>query len=221
MRILLAEDDKRMAGIVKRALSSQSLAVDVAADGEKALHLASYNDYDVILLDVILPKIGGIQVCHELREKGVKTPIIMLSAKGAVVDKIHGLDSGADDYLPKPFSLSELMARIRAVSRRKEVFRKPELKYGDVEIDTNTRIVTRKGTPIDVTPKEYRLLEFLIKHPEKVLSRFDLLENVWGAGDGYFSNVVDVHMSHLRRKLNRGFEKKLIRTVRGGGYILE
>jgi len=221
MRILVAEDETKIAAFIKKALETHSIAVDLAADGEEAFYLATVSDYDVILLDVMLPKMTGVEVCQKLRSRDVKSPIIMISARGATEDKVRGLDSGADDYLPKPFNFSELFARIRSVSRRKATLLKPHIQVHDVVIDTNKCLVLRGEKRIDLSPREYRLLEYLVKNQGKVVNRFDIMENVWGSGERSLSNVVDVHISHLRAKLDRGFEKELIRTVRGGGYIFE
>jgi DNA-binding response OmpR family regulator len=221
MRVLVAEDEVKIASFIKKALESHSIAVDMANNGEDALYLASVSDYDVILLDVMLPKMDGVEVCQKLRSKDVKSPVIMISARGATEDKIRGLDSGADDYLSKPFNFSELFARIRSVSRRKVTNMKPHIRVHDMVIDTNKCMVLRDGKNIDLSPREYRLLEYMVRNQGKVLNRFEILENVWGSGERSLSNVVDVHISHLRSKLDRGFEKELIRTVRGGGYILD
>lgn len=221
MRVLVAEDEAKIAAFIKKALESHSIAVDMASNGEEALYLASVSDYDVILLDVMLPKMDGVEVCQKLRSKDVKSPVIMISARGATEDKIRGLDSGADDYLSKPFNFSELFARIRSVSRRKVTIMKPHIRVHDMVIDTNKCMVLRDGKNIELSPREYRLLEFMVRNQGKVLNRFEIMENVWGSGERNLSNVVDVHVSHLRAKLNRGFEKELIRTVRGGGYILD
>lgn len=221
MRILLAEDESHMANVLKKALCQKSLAVDVVSNGEEALHLASVSDYDVLLLDVMMPKMKGHDVCHMLRSKGIRTPIIMLSGKGSVPDKILGLDSGADDYLPKPFSFSELMARIRALQRRRTSFTHPEIRIKNLRMNRNTRVVKRAGETLNLSPKEYRLLEYFMLNKGKVLSRFDILENVWGGDDGSYSNVVDVHLSHLRKKVDTGEFQPLFKTVRGQGYILE
>lgn len=221
MRILLAEDEVHMANVLKRALKAKSIAVDHACNGEEALHLGLVSEYDVILLDVLMPKMQGLDVCRQLRNKGIKTPIIMLSAQGSVPDKIKGLDAGADDYLAKPFSFSELMARVRAHVRRKSPFKKDQLKLQDLNMDRVTRKVKRGKEELDLAPKEYRILEYMLQHKGKVMTRFEILENVWGAGDTNASNLVDVHMSHLRKKLDQDHEKKLLRTVRGAGYVLE
>lgn len=221
MRILLAEDEIKIASFIKKALETRSIAVDVAANGEEALYMGSVSEYDVILLDVMMPKMDGVEVCQKLRSKNVKTPIIIISAKGNTDDKVRGLDNGADDYISKPFNFAELFARIRSVSRRKAVMLKPHLSVRDMVVDTNKCIVVREGKKIDLSPREYRLLEFLIKNSGKVINRFEIMENVWGSGERTLSNVVDVHISHLRSKVDQGFPKRLIRTVRGGGYILE
>jgi two-component system OmpR family response regulator len=221
MRILLAEDEAHMANVLKRAMKAKSIAVDHASDGEEALYLGSVSDYDVILLDVLMPKMKGLEVCSKLRKKGVKTPVIMLSAQGSVPDKIRGLDSGADDYLAKPFSFSELMARIRAHARRKNTFKKDLLRVQDLRLDRRTRKVRRAGVDIELPQKEYRMLEYMMQHKGKVLSRYEILENVWGAGDNIDSNLVDVHVSYLRKKMDhKDFKEKLLRTVRGAGYVI-
>lgn len=221
MRILFAEDEAKTAAFVKKGLESHSIAVDLAEDGEKALYMASVSEYDVILLDIMLPKVDGVETCQKLRSRGLKTPVIMLTARLSVDDKIRALDSGADDYVTKPFSFSELFARIRAVARRKEMHLTPQIHIDDLVIDTNKCLVLRAGKTVDLSPREYRLLEFLVKNKGRVLNRFDILENVWGAGDRNLSNVVDVHVSHLRAKIDRGYAKELIRTVRGGGYMID
>ncbi len=221
MRILLAEDEAHMANVLKRAMKAKSIAIDHACDGEQALYMASISEYDVILLDVLMPKIKGLDVCMKLRNKGNKTPVIMLSAQGSVPDKIRGLDAGADDYLAKPFSFSELMARVRAHVRRKSTFKKDVLRLHDIHLNRRSRKVKRSGKEIDLAPKQYRILEYMMQHKGRVLSRFEILENVWGAGDTIDSNLVDVHISHLRKHLDQDFERKIFRTVRGAGYVLE
>ena len=221
MHILVAEDEQYIASFLKRGLEKESIGVDIASDGDRALHMAYMNNYDVILLDIGLPKLSGLEVCKKLREHGKDCPIIIISSRGETDDKIRGLDSGADDYLPKPFSLQELMARIRAVSRRNESLQKPNLELDDILIDYNKLKLTRAGKTIDLSPKEFRLLEYLVRNKGKVLNRCEILENVWGSGEMMFSKAVDVHVSNLRNKLNSGFPKKLIKTVRGTGYIYE
>lgn len=220
MKILLAEDETPMANVLKRALRQKAIAVDHVSNGEDAMNKALVEEYDVILLDEMMPKMKGHEVCEQIRKRGVTTPIIMLSGLGAVPDRITGLDSGADDYMPKPFSFSELMARMRAHMRRKPEFQESVLKVRGLTLDRNSKIVMRSGKKLDLSPKEYRILEFLMRHPGKVLSRFAILENVWGSEDGTPSNVVDVHVSHLRRKLHKGYKTPLLRTVRGQGYLL-
>jgi DNA-binding response OmpR family regulator len=221
MRILLAEDEAHMANVLKRAMKAKAIAIDHAVDGEQALYMASISEYDVILLDVLMPKMKGLEVCTKLRQKGIKTPVIMLSAQGSVPDKIRGLDAGADDYLAKPFSFSELMARVRAHVRRKNTFKKDVLRLHDLYLNRCTRKVKRAGEEIELPPKQYRILEYMLQHKGRVLTRYEILENVWGAGDTIDSNLVDVHMSTLRKHLDKDHEKKLIRTLRGSGYVIE
>lgn len=221
MRILVIEKDARMINFLGKALKSQSIVVDEVTDAEKALFLTSASDYDVILIDDLLPGIGGIELCYKFREKGVKSPIIIISEQGNLGNVVRALDSGADDYLVKPLDTSVLFARIRAASRRKESYHRPHIKIADLIIDCNKRMVFRNGQTIDLSPKEFRLLEFLVKNMGKALTRIEIMENVWGTGSIAFSNVVDVHMSHLRTKVDKKFTKRLIHTVRGGGYIFD
>jgi len=221
MRVLVVEDEPKILAFIKKGLETHQIAVDTAEDGEEGLFKASTSEYDTILLDVGLPKLDGVEVCQRLRVKGVKSPIIMVTGHGEVDDKVRGLDLGADDYLTKPFSFQELFARVRAVSRRKEHLIKPHIRLYDVVIDSNKCLVVRNGKTIDLSPLEYRLFEFFIKNQGKVVSRYDIMENVWGSGERILTNVVDVHVNHLRNKVDKGYKKKLIKTVRGEGYMLE
>ena len=221
MRILLVEDERRIAGFIRRGLEEERYAVDVAYDGEEALDWAAVADYDLILLDVLLPTKDGIQVCRELRDRGNKVPILMLTARDAVEDRVRGLDSGADDYLIKPFAFQELLARIRALLRRGRDTKSTRLQVGDLVLDTVTHRATRAGQVIELTAREYALLEFLMRHPRQVLSRTQIVEHVWDYDFYATSNVVDVYIRYLRRKIDRDFDVRLIQTVRGAGYKIE
>jgi heavy metal response regulator len=221
VRILVVEDERRIAAFIKRGLEEERYAVDVAYDGQEALDWAATVEYDLIVLDVLLPKKDGIRVCRELRDQGNKVPVLMLTARDAVEDRVRGLDSGADDYLVKPFAFQELLARIRALLRRQGEIRTTQLQVADLVLDTLTHRATRAGQVIELTAREYALLEFLMRHPRQVLSRTQIAEHVWGYDFFSTSNVVDVYIGYLRRKIDRGFEVKLIQTVRGAGYIIE
>jgi heavy metal response regulator len=221
MRILVVEDERRIAAFIKRGLEEEYYAVDVAYDGEEALDWADVVDYDSIVLDVLLPKKDGIQVCRELRAQGNKVPILMLTARDTIEDRVRGLDSGADDYLVKPFAFQELLARIRALLRRSGEVKTTRLQVGDLALDTTTHRAARGGRVIELTAREYALLEFLMRHPGQVLSRTQIAEHVWDYDFFSTSNVVDVYIRYLRRKIDKGFEVKLIRTVRGVGYKIE
>lgn len=221
MRILVVEDERRIAVFIKRGLEEEHYAVDVAYDGEEALDWADVVDYDLIVLDVLLPKKDGIQVCRELRAQGSRVPILMLTARDAVEDRVRGLDSGADDYLVKPFAFQELLARIRALLRRRGEVKTTHLQVGDLVLDTITHRATRSGRVIELTAREYALLEFLMRHPGQVLSRTQIAEHVWNYDFYSTSNIVDVYIRYLRRKVDEGFDVKLIETVRGVGYRIE
>ncbi|MEQ8221648.1 MAG: response regulator transcription factor [Candidatus Eremiobacterota bacterium] len=220
MRILLIEDEKKVARFISKGLIEESYAVDVAYDGEEGLFLAEVNDYDLIILDIMLPKKDGFEVLKTLRNKGFTTPVIMLTAKDELESKIQGLDLGADDYMTKPFAFSELMARIRAVTRRKQEKADNRLQLGDLVIDAVTRTVTRGNKPVELTNKEYALLEYFIRNPGRVLSRTMIAEHVWDYQFDPMTNVIDVYVNYLRQKIDRGFEKKLIHTIRGVGYVI-
>jgi len=222
MRILVIEDEKKIADFIKRGLKEEGYAVDAAHDGEAGLFLAKTNDYDLILLDLMLPKIDGITVCKKLREGKILSPIIMLTAKDAVEDKVTGLDAGADDYLTKPFAFEELLARIRAILRKKgEQQQATKLSVGDLMLDLYTHKVTRAGKEIELTSKEYALLEYLMRNSGKVVTRTMISEHVWDIDFDTFTNVIDVYINYLRNKIDSADKKKLIQTVRGRGYILK
>ena len=220
MRILIVDDDRRLCAIIKRGLLEEGYAVDLAYDGEEGEYLAEVNPYDLIILDIMLPGKDGIQICNELRARRVNTPILMLTAKDAVEDRIRGLDTGADDYLVKPFAFSELLARIRALLRRDGMSRSPELKVGDLTLDTITRHVRRGQRSIELTTKEYVVLEYLMRHPDAVVTRTMIEEHAWDYDFDSLSNLVDVYINRLRRKIDNKGEESLIQTVRGAGYRL-
>jgi len=221
MRILLVEDDKRIAGFVTKGLRENAYAVDGALDGEEGFYLASVNAYDAIILDVMLPVKDGFAVCRELRKENIKTPILMLTARDAVDDKIFGLDAGADDYLTKPFEFRELLARLRALLRRNAEIRPPKIVVSDLEIDTVSQKVKRGGREIFLTTKEYALLEYLAREKGKVLGRAAIAEHVWDENFDAFSNLIDVYIKRLRSKMDEGFDVQLVHTRRGAGYILD
>ena len=221
MRILLVEDDKRIANFVSRGLRENAYAVDAALDGEEGLYLASINRYDAIILDVMLPVKDGFTVCRELRKDNIKTPILMLTARDAIDDKISGLDFGADDYLTKPFEFRELLARLRALLRRSGEVRPPKIVIADLEIDTIAQKVWRGGREIFLTTKEYALLKYLAREKGKVLGRAEIAEHVWDENFDAFSNLIDVYIRRLRSKMDEGFGAQLIHTRRGAGYVLE
>jgi two-component system OmpR family response regulator len=220
MRVLVVEDEPRMAGLLRRALVEEGYAVDVADTGDSGYGYATAVGYDAIVLDVLLPGISGFEVCARLRRRAVWTPVVMLTARDAVPDRIRGLDGGADDYLTKPFSLAELLARIRALVRRGAVARPTVLCAGDLRLDPATRQVWRGEVDISVTAKEFALLEAFLRHPGAVLSRDVLLRHCWDFAYENGSNVVDVHIRSLRDKIDRPFQVTSVETVRGVGYRL-
>ena len=221
MRILVVDDDRRLCAVIRRGLLEESYAVDLAYDGEDGEYLAEVNPYDLIILDIMLPVKDGIEVCRELRAKKITTPILMLTAKDAVEDRVKGLDTGADDYLVKPFAFSELLARVRALLRREGTSRSPELRVGDLVLNTLTREVNRGQRPIELTTKEYVILEYLMRHPKMVVTRTMIEEHAWDYDFDSLSNLVDVYIRRLRRKLDTEGEDSLIQTVRGAGYRLK
>jgi two-component system, OmpR family, response regulator len=220
MRVLVVEDEVKMAGLLRRALEEEGYAVDVASNGGEGLWLGTENAYDAVVLDLMLPDVDGFDVCRRLREAGRWSPVLMLTARDAVSDRVAGLDAGADDYLTKPFSLAELLARLRALIRRGGVERPAVLRAGDLTLDPTTHAVRRGRTEIELTAKEFALLEYLMRHVGEVLSRTRLIEHVWDFAYEGDSNVVDVYVRYLRNKIDRPFERDSIETVRGSGYRL-
>jgi DNA-binding response OmpR family regulator len=222
MKILIIEDEIKLSNILLQGLKEEGMAVDVARDGVAGLAAAAQAPYDALILDVMLPKKSGFQVLQELRATGDKTPVLMLTARSGVEDRVRGLDLGADDYLPKPFAFRELLARLRAITRRPQVEPLTTLRLADLELHPQKREVRRAGQSIELTSREFALLEFLMRHQETVVTRAMILDQVWDAGydfDGG-SNVVEVYINYLRRKIDQPFAGKLIHTVRGTGYIL-
>jgi len=220
MRVLIVEDELRMASLIRRGLTNEGLAADVAARGADALWMAEAHDYDAVLLDVMLPDIDGFEVCRRLRAAGVWAPVLMLTARDSVDDRVAGLDSGADDYLVKPFSFAELLARLRALARRGDGERPAVLVVDDLRLDPATREVTRGSTPLQLTAKEFALLETFMRRAGEVLSRLHLLEHAWDFAYDNRSNIVDVYVRRLRCKIDEPFERHSLETVRGAGYRL-
>ncbi len=221
MRVLLVEDEHRISAYVKRGLEEQGYAVDVAYTGRDALDWAAIVAFDLIVLDVLLPELNGFSVCRELRRRDVHAPILMLTARDSVDDRVAGLDAGADDYLVKPFAIKELLARLRALARRAGDALKPSvLQVGDLTLDIRTHRVQRGNKPIELTPKEFAVLECLMREPDCVMTRTQIAEHVWNYETFNDSNVVDVYIRNLRRKIDDTWEQKLIRTVRGAGYCI-
>jgi len=218
MRILIVEDEPSIANFVRQGLSEAGYAVDVAWDGDEGLAYALAADYDALVLDVMLPRMDGLELLRELRQRGHKTPVLMLTARDTVSDRVQGLDAGADDYLIKPFAFPELLARVRALLRRPPLQVGTLLSVGDLEMDTASRQVRRQDRRIELSPREYAVLEYLMRHPEQVLTRTQIGEHVWNFDFFHESNVVDVYIGYLRRKIDRGSERALIHTVRGVGY---
>jgi two-component system OmpR family response regulator len=221
VRVLIVEDEVKLAGVIRKGLREEGLLADVAIKGEDALWMADATPYDAIVLDVMLPGIDGFETCSRLRAGGLRTPILMLTARDAVGDRITGLDTGADDYLAKPFDFGELLARLRALARRGPVERAPVLRVGDLELDPASHSVRRGGTEIPLRTKELQLLEVFMRHPGEVLSRYQLLEGAWDTGYEHKSNVIDVYVGYLREKVDRPFGVDTIETVRGVGYRLK
>ncbi len=221
MRILVAEDDRRIASFVSKGLRENSYAVDTVNNGEEALYQVSISDYDLIILDVMMPLKDGFEVCQELRNSGNKTPILMLTARDAVEDRISGLDFGADDYLIKPFEFGEFLARLRALLRRQIGFRPPKIVIADLEIDTVSQKVWRGGNEILLTTKEYMLLEFMAREKGKVIGREEISMHVWDEKFNVFSNSIEVYVNRLRTKIDKDFTIQLIHTRRGAGYLLD
>jgi two-component system, OmpR family, response regulator len=220
VRVLIVEDELRMAGLIHRGLVREGVAADVAPNGEEALVFAGAHEYDAIVLDVMLPGINGFETCRRLRSGGVWTPVLMLTARDSVEDRVEGLDTGADDYLVKPFAFAELLARLRAVVRRGEPERPSVLEVGDLRLDPATRKVWRESTEIALSAKEFALLETFMRRPDAVLSRYELLEHAWDFAYDNRSNVVDVYVRRLRRRIDEPFGRRSLETVRGAGYRL-
>ena len=220
MRVLLVEDEPRIAGFIAKGLRERAYAVDVARDGEEALYYASINEYDLVILDVMLPIKDGYGVCRELRGSGFRSPILMLTARDAVDDRVAGLDAGADDYLTKPFDFKELLARLRALSRRSTEIRREVIQVADLTLNPESHAISRAGKRITVTAKEYALLEFLMLNQNRVVNREQIAQHVWDENFDPFSNIIDVYVRRLRTKIDAGFAQPLIHTRRGEGYIL-
>ena len=221
MRILVVEDEPGVAHFIRQGLTEAGHAIDVARDGQEGLDYALAAEYDVMVVDIMLPRMNGLDLLREVRRRGIKTPVLLLTARDAIDDRVKGLDAGADDYLVKPFAFPELLARIRALLRRPPLQTDSVLRLGDLEMDVATRKVSRGGKPIELTPREFSLLEFLMRHPNQVLTRTQIAEHVWNFDFYSDSNVVDVYIGYLRRKIDRGFAYPLIHTVRGVGYSLK
>jgi two-component system OmpR family response regulator len=220
MKVLVVEDEPRMAALLRRGLEEEGYAADVAVDGTDGLWMGSEYEYDAIVLDAMLPGIDGFEVCHELRARSRWAPVLMLTARGGLEDRVRGLDAGADDYLTKPFAFSELAARLRALVRRGSVERPVIVSVGDLALDPATKRVTRAGDPIDLTAKEFAVLELLMRHPGQVLSRTRILDHAWDIANDPRSNVVDQYIRYLRRKVDEPYGRDDIETVRGSGYRL-
>jgi two-component system OmpR family response regulator len=221
MRLLLVEDDTKLAGALARGLRHEGHAVDVASDGDAALLQAAVYEYDAVILDVMLPGRDGLEVCRTLRRRGCWVPVLMLTARARPGERVSGLDAGADDYLPKPFDFAELLARLRSLLRRAPLPRPPCLEVGDLSVDPATHAVARGGTPVELTAREFAVLEYLARHPGQAISRTRLLEHVWDENHTGSTNVVDVYVGYLRRKLEQPFGRPLIRTIRGVGFALD
>lgn len=222
MHILVVEDEKRLANLVRRALEEEGHVVDVSYDGAEALEMAEGTDYDLLVLDLMLPHVDGIELCRRLRSAGKDTRILMLTARDAVEDRVLGLESGADDYLVKPFSFAELLARVKALSRRQvQAQTEQELHSGDLVLDLARHEARRGERVIELTAKEFQLLEYLMRNSGRVLTRTQILDHVWGYNFDSFSNVVDIYVHYLRNKIDRDFPEPLIKTVRGVGYTLK
>ena len=223
MRILVVEDERRLAYLLRRVLLEERHTVDLAMDGEKGLLLATSGSYDVVILDVMLPEVDGIEICHQMRNQDVMSPVLMLTARGAVEDRVRGLNAGADDYLTKPFAMEELLARVNALLRRRDrpLDMEAQLCVGDLKLDLVRHEAQRAGHIIELTAKEFALLEYLMRHPGQVLTRTQIIDAVWSYDSEALSNVVDIYIHYLRDKIDRGFSRSLIKTVRSVGYKIE
>jgi DNA-binding response OmpR family regulator len=221
MKILVVEDEKKVASFIKKGLEEEYYTVDAAYDGREGLRLAASGDYDLMILDIMMPYMDGISLLKEIRKENIKVPIMILTAKTVVGNKVEGLDSGADDYLTKPFAFDELIARVRALLRRASLTPEKTLKAGDLEIDTESHRVKRNGNEIMLTPKEYSILEYLTRNKNKIISRTKLIEHVYDYHFDPDTNVIDVHINKLRNKIDKGSDKQLLCTVRGIGYMIK
>ncbi len=222
MRVLLVEDDKGIVGFVRKGLLENSFSVDVATDGEEGLDAAVHMKYDLVVLDILLPKLDGREVLKKIRSMNIQTPVIFLTAKDSEGDIVHGLNLGADDYLTKPFSFNELLARIHAIIRRDKAVASPSrLQVANLALEPDGHRVFREKTKIELTPKEYALLEFFMRHPGQIVTRTMISEKIWDYHFDTTTNVIDVHVSHLRNKIDKDFEPKLLHTVKGVGYVME
>ena len=221
MRILVVEDEKKVASFLKKGLEEEYYAVDCAYDGEEALYMVEANEYDLMILDIMLPKVDGLEVLKGVRDKGFPLPVLMLTAKDSVEDVIKGLDAGGDDYLTKPFAFAELLARVRALLRRKEREPAGELQVADLVLDPVTHAVSRGGQEIELTAKEYALLEYLMRQVNRVVTRTMISEHVWDYHFDPMTNVIDVYVNHLRKKIDLNSSQRLIHTIRGVGYMLK
>lgn len=221
MRILIVEDDQKISNFIAKGLKEESMSVDVADRGDTGLYMAEIANYDVIVLDWMLPGMSGIELCKQLRYQKQDTPVLMLTARGDVDDRVEGLESGADDYLNKPFAFAELVARIKALHRRHAYSELTFLKAEDLSLNTSTRAVKRDGKMINLSTKEYELLEFLLRNKNRIVTSSMIIENIWNMQEQTQSNVLSVTIYHLRNKIDNGFEKKLIKTIRGSGFCLE
>jgi heavy metal response regulator len=221
MRILVVEDEKKVATFIKKGLEEENYAVDIASDGEEGLVLAQMNEYDLVLLDIMLPTLNGLEVLRRIRGNGSSVPILILTARDSIEDIVSGLDSGSDDYLTKPFSFAELVARVRALLRRKTGEKTDVLTVSDLSLSTFTRRARRGGREIELTAKEYALLEYFMRNPNRILTRTLISEHVWDYDFDPMTNVIDVYVNYLRKKIDQGFERQLIHTIRGSGYIIK
>jgi DNA-binding response OmpR family regulator len=221
MKILIIEDEKKLARLLKNGLEENDFTVDLAHDAEEGLYFAENYDYDAVLLDIMLPGTDGLAVLRALRSKGNNVPVLIVTARGEVADRITGLDIGADDYIAKPFDLAELMARLRAAIRRSKGKPAPLLSVRDLTVDTNAKTVSRGGTPVALSAREYMLLEYLALNAGRVVGRTELIEHIYATDFEWDSNVIDVYINYLRNKIDKGFDRPLIHTVRGAGYVLK
>jgi len=221
MRLLVVEDEKKVAGFIKKGLEEEGYAVDLACDGETGLAMGLDGVHDLIILDIHLPKMDGLRVLQELRRKKLTTPVLLLTVRAAIEDKVLGLDTGADDYLTKPFAFQELLARVRALLRRGAATGSPILQVADLTMDPATRSVSRGGEKIELTAKEFALLDYFMRHPGRVLTRTMIAEHVWDYDFDPMTNVIDVYVNYLRKKIDSGRDRKLLHTVRGAGYVMK